>query len=96
MTKAQKKRAQRKEKFVTKHRSLIVATAWRKKYIEMIELQGDEVVRAQKNLDEYRNTQGRVTSLKTAITDSALFNILMGKQATLFSIQRAFDRNLDR
>ena len=44
MTKAQKKRAKRKEKYVTKHRSLIVATARRKKYIEMIELQGNAVV----------------------------------------------------
>ena len=53
MSKAKKKRLKRKEKYVTKHRSLIVATAWKKKYIQMIELQGDEVVRAQKNLKEY-------------------------------------------
>ena len=63
MTKSQKKRQKRNEKYATKHRSLIVATARKKKYIEMIELQGDEVVRAQKNLDEYRKTQGHVTSL---------------------------------
>ena len=73
----------------------MLATARKKKYIEMIELQGDEVVWAQKNLDEYWKIQGHATILKPVITDGTLFNILMGKQATICSIQRAFDINSD-
>jgi len=64
MTKSQKKKRKRNEKYVTKHRSLIVATARKKKYIEMIELQGDEVVRAQKNLDEYQKPRVMLLALK--------------------------------